>query len=932
MSQSAQKSIPQKFNTATVEIVMHFIAAGFLTVGLWGGVAHHHLNIFLGIIFTVNSFRLLTHFTVQHSVELSTDKAIDPAFLLGNVSIGLVWGFTPIFFISLYPETIAFFSLYFAVIACATMATFAGSPLQPKLFIAFATPALLIPLLWSLFQYETKYSAVWGLLTIMSVLMIWVSRRLNNLFKRYRLLSIQNTDFLTRSVATRDEAIYSQQEIENYNESLKSKIEEVEQAKEKLKISEQETNTILQDMQDTFFRTNNAGQIIRISPSVSYLLGYTINELVGLNWAYLFIHKTDHSTFLNALRDKFVGLQNYETQLKHSSGHSIWVSINAHYYNDGKGIKAGFEGTARDVTDKRMAAEILFQEKERLHVTLESIADGVITTNAKGAVEYLNPNAEAMTGWIEKMAIGKPLATVFNLIDESKKIPVSLPMKKWLTEGRRIALNHPAALVNKASNREFAIELTGAPIKDSGGVVIGSVLVFRNVTKLRNLATQLSHQATHDALTGLINRTEFENRANLAVHSAQKNDKLHSLLYIDLDQFKIVNDTCGHHAGDELLKQITAQMQEILRNTDTLARLGGDEFGVLLLGCPLEKAANIAQTLRRKVEEFRFVWDNQVFKIGASIGLVMIESTTTGLTQLLSSADSACYVAKERGRNQVHIYQPDDRAIAQQHGQMQWMQRIHLAIDQNQFELHFQSIVAIDNPSSGKLNGEFLLRMVDDQNMQPDGLILPNAFIPAAERYHLMPQIDRWVIKHTLYAMASKNNRINQYDICFINLSGQSLSDLKLLNFVIEMMDETNVSPENLCFEITESAVIANVEIAKQFISRLKELGCKFALDNFGSGLSSFSYLKNLPVDFLKLDGALIKNIVDDKISYAMVESINKIAHIMGMKTIAEYVETEEILQALKEISIDHAQGYWIERPRFFAKPKNIDEDKVSCA
>lgn len=924
-------NIPVSFKLMPIEIMAQLFIAIILVSNFWTSVEHAHLFMFIGLITTINTFRILTHYLVNNSPDVSLGHSTDIAFKLGNFSAGLAWGCLPIFVDNFYPGTMSSSSLVFAALAAVTMATFAGSPLQPGQLSAFAVPALVTPLLWSISHTSYQHSLVWGLILMTSLVLVWASYRLGFVYKHYRNIDERFTNLVQQYASSRDEALIDLQGTEISNRELKNKIEKVEQAKAEISLSEQESNTILKDMQDMFFRTNVSGQIIRSSESARYLLGYQPNELIGMSWASLFVTRKDHSIFLNALREKFVGLNNYEVKLHNSSGEIVWVSINAHYYNDDKNIMAGFEGTVRDITEKRLAAENLFLEKERLHVTLESIADGVITTNAKGAVEYLNPNAEAMTGWIEKQAIGKPLATIFNLIDENKKKPVNLPMKKWLTDGKRIALNHPAVLVNKASQREFSIELTGAPIKDSSGAVTGTVLVFRNVTKLRNLATKLSHQATHDALTGLINRTEFEHRANQAIQSAQEHNKIHTLLYIDLDQFKIVNDTCGHHAGDELLRQLTTRMENILRESDTLARLGGDEFGVLLIGCQLEKAIKIAQTLRRSVEDYRFVWKNQTFKVGASIGLVMITEQTSGLTQLLSAADSACYVAKDRGRNQVHIYQLDDRAIAQQHGQMQWMQRIQLAIDSNQFELHYQSIINISNPVTGYRHGEFLLRMIDDQNTQPDGIIMPNAFIPAAQRYHLMPLIDRWVIKHVLYSLANSKKSTDDSVINFINLSVQSISDFELLDYVIEMIQETAVNPSCLCFEITESAVIANVEVAKQFITRLKDIGCHFALDNFGSGLGSFSYLKNLPVDFLKLDGSLIRDMATDDISLAMVESINRIAHVMGMKTIAEYVETEATLIALKNISVDYAQGFWIERPRFFSNAETVDE-KTSCA
>ena len=446
---------------------------------------------------------------------------------------------------------------------------------------------------------------------------------------------------------------------------------------------------------------------------------------------------------------------------------------------------------------------------------------------------------------------------------------------------------------------------------------------------MRTLTNQLSFQATHDALTGLINRREFEVRVNQAIKSSKHDNKNHAMLYIDLDQFKVVNDTCGHHAGDELLKQLTSRLEGLLRESDTLARLGGDEFGVLLVGCPIQRASEVAEKIRADVEQYKFVWEERIFRVGTSIGLVPINTNTGDLTELLSAADSACYVAKEGGRNQVHLYKADDKAIAQQQGQMQWMSRIQRALEQSHFELPFQSIIPVKDSKSGRLCGEVLIRMIDENKKAPDHLILPGAFMPAAERYQLMPKIDRWTIAKTFDLLSNQKDILKHWEMCNINLSGQSIGDTALLQFILENIKKTNVPADVLCFEITENSVIANLEEANQFIKTLKKLGCKFALDDFGTGLSSFSYLKNLNVDFVKLDGEIVRDIAKDKTSYAMVEAINKVAHVMGIKTIAEHVETVATLNALKKISVDYAQGFVIDRPQAFPS-MNTNATKAS--
>ena len=444
-------------------------------------------------------------------------------------------------------------------------------------------------------------------------------------------------------------------------------------------------------------------------------------------------------------------------------------------------------------------------------------------------------------------------------------------------------------------------------------------MVFHDVTRLRSLAMQLSYQATHDALTGLINRVEFDSRVERAVHSANRNEKQHALFYMDLDQFKSVNDTCGHPAGDELLKQLTRLLNGSLRESDVLARLGGDEFGVLLLGCPLNKAEEIAEALRTKVEDFRFRYDNMEFRIGVSIGVVPIMDSRTPLTEIMKAADSACYVAKGQGRNRIHVSRPDDQEIAQHHGQMQWMQRIQRAVEEDELVLFAQPIASIEGRLEQRQHIEVLLRMVEDKGGDNERIIPPDAFLPAAERYHLMPMIDRWVLDKALHKLALNEGPVQRIVTCSINLYGQSLTDMKIYDYIVKLLKETDVDPKRICFEITESTVIANMEMAREFVTGLRKLGCRFSLDDFGSGLSTFDYLKQLEVDYVKLDGSLVRDVATSRVSQAMVHAVNYVAHVMGMKTIAEYVESDDIMQALSKLSVDYAQGYAIGKPARFA-------------
>jgi len=436
------------------------------------------------------------------------------------------------------------------------------------------------------------------------------------------------------------------------------------------------------------------------------------------------------------------------------------------------------------------------------------------------------------------------------------------------------------------------------------------VVVFHDTTEMQHLSSRMAFLATHDSLTGLLNRHEFELRLQQAMESARTRGREHAVCYLDLDQFKIVNDTCGHVAGDELLKQLTHRLHSTVRTEDVLARLGGDEFGVILEDCPLDTAYRIADNLRQSVRDFRFAWQDRSFEVGVSIGLVPITASSGSMTDVLSAADSACYVAKDLGRNRVHIYQPDDDALARRHGEMQWVQRINDGLAREQFILYSQRIVPL--VSSGPRFCEILLRLEEPGKLP----ILPSAFIPAAERYYLMPAIDRWVIHHALQMLSKRCAHAEPGKELFaLNLSGQSLCDDEFTEFVVRELQQSGFPTACLCFEITETAAVSNLSRAIEFIARLKAMGCRFALDDFGSGLSSFGYLKSLPVDYLKIAGNFIQDINADPVDYAMVDAINQIGHVMGLSTIAESVENDAVLGRLRALGVNYAQGLGVHAP-----------------
>ena len=473
------------------------------------------------------------------------------------------------------------------------------------------------------------------------------------------------------------------------------------------------------------------------------------------------------------------------------------------------------------------------------------------------------------------------------------------------TRGKAILLNRYGL--------EFAVEETVSTIRGRDNALRGMVAVFRDVTEARRMQKHIAYQATHDSLTGLVNRCEFDRRLQELISGPGNPCEQHAICYLDLDQFKVVNDTCGHVAGDELLRQLAATLGGVVRGSDTLARLGGDEFGVLLPNCPSQHARDIAAKLLESVQEFRFVWDETTFTIGASIGVVPVDGSTEDNMTLLSAADAACYAAKEGGRNRVHFYVNGDTELARRKGEMQWVSRIHQAVEEDQFELFYQTIAPLHLDSGERgLHYELLIRMRDETG----AIIPPGAFLPAAERYSLMPLVDRWVIQRAFEWLSGNPAHLEGLEYCAINLSGTSVSDERFLDFLVEQLTSMRIPAGKICFEITETAAIANLVKASHFITTLKEIGCTFALDDFGSGMSSFAYLKKLPVDFLKIEGMFVRDICSDPVDYAMVKSINELGHAMGKRTIAEFVENREILERVRDIGVDYVQGYGIARPK----------------
>ena len=584
---------------------------------------------------------------------------------------------------------------------------------------------------------------------------------------------------------------------------------------------------------------------------------------------------------------------------------------------DAEGDIAGIGGIGTDITERKRAEAALALSEERFQGLYDNSPDMYFTIAEDATITSVNQFGADYLGYSKESLIGEPFWILIHAED--------LSFVQEQIGGAFSDKPGESALEFRMARRDQTVLWIQERIRllpKTSSAPAELRIVCRDVTEAHNLSQELSYQASHDSLTGLVNRRELENRLARVLETARAESSHHALCYLDLDQFKVINDTCGHVAGDELLRQLSEVLRTKVRRRDTLARLGGDEFGVLMEHCVLRQAQRVANTLRKCVEDFRFSWEGKTFSVGVSIGLVPVTSDSESVAGALSAADTACYVAKDQGRNRVHVYHPEDMELARRHGEMQWVARINQALEEDRFCLSVQPIQPILDvgthlgAASSGLNDngyyEVLLRMRDASGR----MVPPGAFLPAAERYSLSVKLDRWVVEKIFSWLDEHPEQLDRLSMCSINLSGHSIADEDFLQFVISSLDGTNVPAEKLCFEITETAAITNLVSATRFITALKGWGCQFALDDFGSGLSSFAYLKQLAVDFLKIDGVFVKDVVDDPINLAMVKSINDIGKVMGKRTIAEFVENDEILEKLREVGVDYAQGYRIGRPQ----------------
>ncbi len=560
--------------------------------------------------------------------------------------------------------------------------------------------------------------------------------------------------------------------------------------------------------------------------------------------------------------------------------------------------------------------ELKSAQSKRLHysleslaqTTLEAIADAVVTCDAHCKIHTMNPAAEKLFHTTLTNAQGKAITDIAHIIHE--------PDGQKINHTDLISIRHKsilkiAHLDNNAAIESCFVEVSSSKIYAPTTESSAYVIVFHDITETKRLLHQLSHEASHDALTNLINRREFEKRLSRFLAKASAH-RAGVLLYLDLDQFKIVNDTCGHQAGDELLRQVAGLLRSQLRERDTLARVGGDEFALLMEHCDLLQANRVAKNILSVVNQFRFCWEENLFQIGVSIGVVPIERSDISVNRALKLADHACYAAKEAGRNRYLILKEEDPNLIQRQSDLRWVSAISDAIEKNKFQLYKQKILALSKNNNEGDHFEILLRFIDPLTQKG---ISPAAFLRAAERYDLMATIDHWVVSNTLKWFEKNPAELKKLACCSINLAGRTIGNEAEAQRIIEMVESSVVPAEKLCFEVTETAAIANSSIATCHINYLRKLGCKFALDDFGTGLASFNYLRTLPVDILKIDGSFIMAMIDNPIDLAMVRSINEVGHILGKKTVAEFVSTKKLLDCVTGLGIDFAQGYAIEKP-----------------
>jgi diguanylate cyclase (GGDEF)-like protein/PAS domain S-box-containing protein len=886
------------YTQAPAAVGTAFLLAMLVTLGLWNVVEHFWLLMWAGAQFIQTVARLwLVYLYHRASIAQRKNASWAILFLTGSLLSGIVWGCIGLIFQFSWPvvyQTLVIMSL--AGVLAGAISSYAAIL---SVYVAFMVPAILIPA-QSMLIHDSSISNNLGLLWMLfaGVLMV-IARNYNRSVMQSLQLREENHDLLQESAAI--------------NMALKHEARSRQHAQDQLLRERQ----LFTEGPVTMFRwAATAGRPVEyVSEAVSQF-GYDSKELVLGEKRYIeIIHPNDIQRFTESEMERGedgVQFAAIDYRIVCGNGDVRWVYDYTVPVHDAEGKLTHYAGYILDITDRKHDEYELNKARERAQVTLHSIADAVITTDVNGQIEYLNPSAAMLTGWDSGIARGLPIQRIFCLFNDDSRESVEDPVRQCLTCGEAVKSVRDISL-KRHDGKTCSIQYSASPIMADSGSALGVILVIHDVTETRKMERELSYQATHDALTGLINRTEFEARLGFAIESTHQAAEHHVLCQLDIDKLKIINDTCCHEAGDSIIRNVTAVLQGCLRDSDVLARIGGDEFGIVLKNCTIDAATEVAGKMLSAIRGMNFTSCDRSFDVCASIGLTPVTSTSASLANIMSQVDLACYEAKDSGGDRYRVYESSDRILVRRHDEMKWVAPLNDAIKSDRLVLYYQDIVPVVPDAAAGGHFEVLVRMLDENGK----IVPPDVFMPAAERYHLITTLDRWVVSNTFSWYASHlHAEVAGLETLSINLSGASVTDAGFLEFVKDELHACKVPPAVVCFEITETAAIANLDAASGFIHELKRLGCRFALDDFGSGLSSFSYLKNLPVDYLKIDGSFVKDMETDAIDCAMVSSIHQIGSVMGTKTIAEFVENEGILRKLAEIGVDYAQGYGIARPR----------------
>ena len=883
---------------APVALTAAFAVSLLVSIGLWSVVEHSLLLIWTGVQFLQTVIRLGLVFLYRKAEPAEKeDQRWAVLFFSGALVSGIIWGCAGLFLDISWPvEYQVLIIMCLAGILAGAISTYA---VMMSIYAAFMVPAILIPAQSMLVQENSQHNVMGLLFIVFAGALLAIARNYNNSILKSLRLRQENGDLLREMMAA--------------NAALETEIITRKHAENNL-IRERQLFT---DGPVTVFRLRaEQGLPIEYVSETVAQFGFDAGQLMEQEAHY---DEIVHPSDIQRIREQ--GMRQghrkvlpcgLDYRIMQADGDVRWVYDYTVPVKNDDGELTHYAGYIIDISDRKYAEFELHQEKERAQVTLHSIADAVITTDMNGQIEYLNPKAEQMTGWESGIARGLPVSRIFCLFDEGSRMSVEGPVAACLAAGETTVSGQDSVL-KRHDGSHFTVQYSASPIVIDSGTPLGVILVFHDVTEARDLERKVTYQATHDGLTGLINRAEFEVQLGYTLDMTRKFGERHVLAHLDIDQLKLINDTCCHEAGDKLIREVTGILKGCLRESDFLARLGGDEFGVLMKNCSLEDAAGIVEKMLMAMHELHFSSCERNFDTSASIGIAKIDSRSESATHVMSEADLACQASKELGGNRFHIYQDSDQNLVQRHNEMRWVSRISEAIESDNLVLYYQDIVPIGVSSGSGLHFEVLVRMRDEDG----GIIPPNMFLPAAERYNLITSLDQWVVSHSLswYAEFCNHADAAATNTMAINLSGASITDTAFLGYIKDEFARTGVAPEVICFEITETAAVANLDAAAGFIRELRQMGCRFALDDFGSGLSSFAYLKSLPVDYLKIDGSFVKDMDSDAIDRAMVNSIHQLGSVIGIKTIAEFVENEAILKRLAEIGVDYAQGYGISKP-----------------